>query len=61
MASGFLADPDLLRSMVYVVERADALSAEGWALLYKLCASKKYLRQPDVHCIIVITLADIFC
>jgi class 3 adenylate cyclase len=54
--SQLLADPDLLRSMVYVVERADALSAEGWALLHKLCASKKYLRQPDVHCIIVITL-----
>ena len=39
-----------------MIERADALSHEGWALLYKLCSSKKLLRQPEVHCIIVITL-----
>lgn len=54
--SKLIADPASLRSMVYVIERADALSHEGWALLYKLCSSKKLLRQPEVHCIIVITL-----
>lgn len=54
--SRLLADPASLRSMVYVIERADALSASGWALLYKLCSSKTHLRQSEAHCIIVITL-----
>ena len=54
--SRLIEDPNSLRSMVYVIERADALSADGWKMLYKLCASKSYLRQREVHCIIVITL-----
>ena len=54
-----LEDPNSLRSMVYVIERADALSADGWVALYKLCASKSYLRQPEVHCIFVITLEPV--
>ena len=54
--SKLLADPASMRSMIYVIERADALSHEGWALLYRLCSSKKHLRQPEVHCIIVVTL-----
>ena len=39
-----------------MIEHADALSADGWALLFKLCKSKKHVRQKEAHCIIVITL-----
>lgn len=54
--TSLLGTPGSLRNMLYVIERADALSAEGWALLHKLCKSKQHLRQEEAHSIIVITL-----
>ena len=54
-----LADPSALRSTVCVIERANALSPQGWGYLNKLCVSKKYLRQDAVHSVIVVTLEPI--